>query len=219
MRHRLDQLGGLEQWTKLAYMTFAKASMDALQNWFFWTWKIGNSTAGRCESPQWSYQLGLENGWMPTDPRTAMGQCGNDSPFEGSLSAWQTGGAGAGSIPTDVLAGLAWPPPSILFPNSVTSPGTLLPTYSPTGSPVTLPGPTFTPVSGSASVQITASVDVGNGWNNPADTAGMMGPIPGCSYLDPWGGSSVSPPSPLCTGAPAARAEAVEATITASPSR
>ncbi|KAJ7197147.1 exo-beta-1,3-glucanase [Mycena pura] len=211
-----------EQWsngTKQAYMTFAKASMDALQNWFFWTWKIGNSTAGRVESPHWSYSLGLENGWMPTDPRTAMGQCGNSAPFQGSLSAWQTGGAGAGSIPTDVIAGLAWPPPTISFPNSVTSPGTLLPTYSPVGSPVTLPGPTFTPVSGSASVEITNSVNVGSGWANPTDTVGMMGPIQGCSYLDPWAGSSLSPPSPLCTGAPAARAEAVEARITASPSR
>ncbi|TFY50297.1 hypothetical protein EVJ58_g11106, partial [Rhodofomes roseus] len=49
----------VEQW--------ALASMSSLQNWFFWTWKIGNSTVtGKVEAPQWSYQLGLQEGWMPT---------------------------------------------------------------------------------------------------------------------------------------------------------
>ncbi|KAJ6547044.1 glycoside hydrolase family 5 protein [Mycena capillaripes] len=201
--------------TKNAYKTFAKASMDALQNWFFWTWKVGNSTAGKIEAPHWSYSLGLENGWMPEDPRDAVGQCGNNAPFTGSLSAWQTGGAGAGAIPTDVQAALAWPPPSIAFAGSVTSAASLLPTYTPSGTPITLPGPTFTPASGEPSA--SGSVNVGNGWTNPSDSAGMMVPIAGCSYLDPWIGSTVSPPSPLCTGAPAARAEAPEPTITTPP--
>jgi len=40
--------------------------MDALQNFFFWTWKIGNSTVlGTSSSPLWHYQLGLERGWIP----------------------------------------------------------------------------------------------------------------------------------------------------------
>ncbi|KAJ7168199.1 glycoside hydrolase family 5 protein, partial [Mycena crocata] len=188
-----------EQWsadTKKGYKTFALASMDALQNFFFWTWKIGNSTAGRVESPHWSYQLGLENGWMPTDPRQAAGQCGNKSPFNGPLASWQTGGAGAGAIPASVTQALAWPPPVISFPNSVQSDGTLLPTYTPQGSPITLPGPTFT---GSGSATATASP--GSGWQNSADTAGMMGPIGGCNYYDPWVASTSSPPSPLCTAA------------------
>ncbi|KAJ6550142.1 glycoside hydrolase family 5 protein [Mycena capillaripes] len=201
--------------TKNAYLTFAKASMDALQNWFFWTWKVGNSTAGKVEAPHWSYSLGLQNGWMPKDPRDAVGQCGNTAPFKGPLSAWQTDGAGAGAIPTDVQAALVWPPPSIAFAGSVTSPASLLPTYTPSGTSITLPGPKITPASGEQSA--SGSVDVGNGWVNPSDSAGMMVPIVGCNYLDPWIGSSVSPPSPLCTNAPAQRAEAPQPTITAPP--
>ncbi|KAG6813013.1 hypothetical protein H0H92_014751 [Tricholoma furcatifolium] len=42
------------------------ATMDALQNFFFWTWKVGNSTIlGTSSSPLWHYQLGLERGWIP----------------------------------------------------------------------------------------------------------------------------------------------------------
>lgn len=42
------------------------ASMDALQNYFFWTWKIGNSSVlGTSSSPMWHYQLGLQQGWVP----------------------------------------------------------------------------------------------------------------------------------------------------------
>ncbi|KAJ7261309.1 glycoside hydrolase superfamily [Mycena haematopus] len=203
--------------TKASYMTFAQSSMDALQNWFFWTWKIGNSSAGIVEAPHWSYQLGLQHGWMPTDPRTAVGQCGNTNPFQGPLSAWQTGGAGAGAIPSSVLNSLSWPPQSIVFANSVTSPAGALPTYTPAGTPITLPGPTITPASGAPSA--TASVNVGSGWANTADVAGMMGPVAGCSYLDPWIGSDVSPPAPLCTGPVARRAGAVEAVVTEAPRR
>jgi glucan 1,3-beta-glucosidase len=44
-------------------MQFALSSMDALQNYFFWTWKIGNSSVtGQVEAPFWSYQLGLQQG-------------------------------------------------------------------------------------------------------------------------------------------------------------
>ncbi|KAJ7118711.1 glycoside hydrolase superfamily [Mycena epipterygia] len=205
--------------TKSAYKKFAMASMDALQNWFFWTWKVGNSTAGIIEAPHWSYQLGLQNGWMPTDPRSAVGQCGNSNPFDGPLSAWQTGGAGAGQIPASVTQALEWPPTIISYPASQNTPGTLLPTYTPAGTPITLPGPTFTSTSGVASA--TKSADVGSGWANSADSAGMMGPVAGCSYLDPWIGSTVAPPSPLCTGGAAARfawpTDAADPTITQAP--
>ncbi|KAJ7739701.1 glycoside hydrolase [Mycena maculata] len=185
--------------TKNSYKTFALASMDALQNWFFWTWKVGNSSAGIIEAPHWSYSLGLENGWMPTDPRESVGQCGNISPFDGPLSAWQTGGAGAGTIAASVTSALAWPPGLISFAGSASSAQSVLPSFTPSGTPVTLPGPTFASTSGVAAP--TASIDVGSGWQNTQDTAGMMGPIAGCSYLDPWIGSTVSPPAPLCTNA------------------
>ncbi|KAF9012075.1 glycoside hydrolase superfamily, partial [Cyathus striatus] len=70
--------GSCDEWTdwqsynagmKRDIMNCALASMDALQDYFFWTWKIGNSSVmGKVESPAWSYQLGLEQGWMPKDP-------------------------------------------------------------------------------------------------------------------------------------------------------
>ncbi|KAJ7491298.1 exo-beta-1,3-glucanase [Mycena latifolia] len=199
--------------TKTAYKTFAMASMDALQNWFFWTWKVGNSTAGKVEAPHWSYQLGLENGWMPIDPRSAVGQCGNSDPFVGTLSSWQTGGAGAGSMAASVTDALSWPPPAISFPGGASA-ASVLPTFAASGTPITLPGPTFTPTSGATAA---ASISSGDGWANPSDTAGMMGPIAGCSYFDPWIGSTVAPPAPLCTAA-ANALFAVPTTTDAAPS-
>jgi glucan 1,3-beta-glucosidase len=157
------------------------------QNWFFWTWKIGNSTVtGVVESPAWSYQLGLQQGWMPTDPRTAAGTCGNTSPWQGPLQPYQTGGAGAGNIPASVTSSLAWPPATISNGGAITS----LPSYTPTASLITLSPPTFSP---------SVTVSLGNGWANPSDTTKMMTNIATCSYLDPWVGPTAAPPSPLCS--------------------
>lgn len=147
-------------------------------------------------APHWSYQLGLQNGWMPTDPREAIGACGGGSPFAGPLQSYQTGGAGAGDIPASVSASLAWPPPTL----SNAGPITDLPSYTPTGSVPTLPVPTFTATSGKS----TSTISAGDGWANSADTAGLMTDIAGCSYLDPWVGTA-DPPSPLCTAAPSKR--------------
>lgn len=191
---------------KQGMINFALASMDALQNWFFWTWKIGNSTTtGVVEAPQWSYQLGLQNGWMPKDPRTASGICANQNVWSPPLQAWQTGGVGAGQIPASVSSSYAWPPATISNAGAVTS----LPSYTPTGTVATLPPPTFTLTSGK-SVQTAAA---GNGWNNPSDTALEMVAIATCSYLDPWVGPSVAPPSPLCSAAAAAARAAAQPTI------
>ncbi|KAE9406818.1 glycoside hydrolase [Gymnopus androsaceus JB14] len=113
---------------KAGLMEFALASMDANQNWFFWTWQIGNSSASnRVESPLWSYKLGLENGWIPTDPRTATGTCaalGVSNPWNGTFLSWQTG---VEDMP-------------------------FLPTYLPTATVNTLPPPTLTGTTKSISV-------------------------------------------------------------------
>ena len=101
-------------WTdqmKNGFLNFQLASMDALQDWFFWTWKvcgiladlrsashyflqIGNdSVTGTVQAPLWSYQLGLEGGWIPPDPRKALGTCAalgvNTPQFNGSFQSWQ----------------------------------------------------------------------------------------------------------------------------------
>ncbi|KDQ60685.1 glycoside hydrolase family 5 protein [Jaapia argillacea MUCL 33604] len=192
--------------TKAATMQFALASMDALQNWFFWTWKIGNSSvSGQIESPSWSYQLGLQNGWMPLDPRQADGTCGNTAPWNGPLQSYQTGGAGAGQIPASATASIVWPPATI----SSGGAASLLPSYTPTGPIPTLPVPTFTQSSSKA------TISAGNGWQNPSDSAGAMVAIATCSYLDPWVGPNAAPPSPLCSGA--AKREVPEPTITPAP--
>ncbi|KAF8919326.1 glycoside hydrolase [Mucidula mucida] len=175
---------------KAAVKQFAMASMDALQNWFFWTWKIGESTEwGTVRSPAWSYSLGLANGWMPEDPREAVGVCGNTAPFQGSLAAWQTGGAGAGTI-TAATGDIAWPPATISNGGAVTD----LPSYTPTGSV-----PTLTADSAISKAATATKVSLGNGWNNPDDKAGLMTDIASCSYLDPWVGPTAAPPSPLCS--------------------
>lgn len=176
-----------DQTMKDSIKSFALASMDALQNWFFWTWKIGPSSAsGNVESPAWSYQLGLQNGWMPTDPRQASGTCGNTNPWTPPLKSWQTGGTGAGSNVQS--SGLQWPPTSISSGGVLAS----LPSYTPTGTIVTLPGPTFTSTSGS-----NVKIDVGNGWANPDDTQKMYTQVQGCSYPDPWCGPTATVP-PVC---------------------
>jgi glucan 1,3-beta-glucosidase len=174
---------------KSAMSGFAHASMDALQNWFFWTWKIGNSTvSGTIEAPAWSYQLGLQQGWIPQDPRSALGTCNNTAPRAGGAIPKGTGVADAAT------ASFPWPPTSI----SAGGAASLLPTYTPTSALVTLPAPTPMAVSGGPTP--TASANAGNGWNNPSDTAQMMVAIPTCSYLDPWVDPSTDPPSPLCGG-------------------
>lgn len=200
---------------KTDIMNFAMASMDALQarafllypshpimnhaqqNWFFWTWKIGASSAsGVVESPQWSYALGLENGWMPHDPRTGSGICADQNIWRPPLQAWQTGGTGAGQIAASVSEEYAWPPSTISNGGAVT----LLPSYTPTGTVATLPPPTFAVTSGKS----VATANAGNGWQNPSDSAGEMVGIATCSYLDPWIGPSATPPSPLCQSGVAA---------------
>jgi hypothetical protein len=160
--------------TKAGVMNFAMASMDALQQWFFWTWKVGNATNGVVSSPLWSYKAGLEGGWIPKDPRTAVGFCSQIgqpvTPFGGQFLPWQTGGTGAGQI----LAQHPWPPATIAPGLNVGA----LPTYTSTGPINTLPPPTFSPE--------PKPKPTLNGWYNKDDTAGAPATIAGVTYPDAW---------------------------------
>jgi aryl-phospho-beta-D-glucosidase BglC (GH1 family) len=185
--------------TKAGLQKFAEASMDALGDWFFWTWKVGNSTAGMVESPLWSYQLGFRNGWMPKDPRSAIGTCaslGVDGPmFDGAFLPWQTGGAGAGTIAPTATASFPWPPATI---SNVDAAVSLLPSYTPTATVVSLPPPTFS----ASATPATKSIDVGKGWFNSQDSAGAPTPIAGCTYPpDPWDAVDAVVPPPCGGGA------------------
>ncbi|QRW00897.1 Cellulase (glycosyl hydrolase family 5 protein) [Ceratobasidium sp. AG-Ba] len=166
--------------TKAAIKQFALSSMDALQNFFFWTWKIGNSTTwGTVASPLWSYKLGLDNGFMPTDPREAIGACSNTSPWRGPLPASKTGGVGAGTIDSAFAAAHTWPPASLSGIPDIA----VLPTYTPTASVTTLKPATFT----------GASVDAGSGWVNPNDQSPLYTAIAGCSYPNAWDAVDANP--------------------------
>lgn len=191
---------------KADILRFAMASMDAFGNYFFWTWRIGESLrTGKVESPQWSYKLGLQEGWMPLDPREADGICGSADAHSG-LAPWQTGGTGAGDIPAASMDLYPWPPASIAH----AGPPASLPSYTPTGTIVTLPHPTFATTSGD-SVKVTATPDLGNGWAHSADRALMAVNPSGCDYLDPWMSSDAAVPA-LCTGAAAAKRDEPMAT-------
>ncbi|KAJ7448949.1 glycoside hydrolase family 5 protein [Mycena latifolia] len=187
---------------KAGLMQFALASMDAMQDWFFWTWKIGPAADGVVRSPLWSYQLGLESGWMPTDPRVAAGKCAaigvTGAQFDGTFSAWQTGGAGAGTIAaaaTDEFG--TWPPLTISHVDDAAL--TVMPTYTATGSVPTLTY--ITPTDGAATTTITPTATPGNGWFDAQDTALGVTAVAGCMYPNAWSALSSAAPTALCTGA------------------
>ncbi|KAJ3510567.1 hypothetical protein NLJ89_g4596 [Agrocybe chaxingu] len=179
--------------TKAGLMRFTSATMDALRDFFFWTWKIGPSTRGIVESPLWSYQLGLRNGWMPTDPRTAIGTCGSSTgpQFDQSFEPWMTGGVGAGSIGPAQTAQYPFPP---AFISNAPVAASNLPMYTPTGAISTLSAPTYTGSTGN-------TIPAGNGWFNPNDNAPAPTPISGCVYPDAWDAWNLAVPSG-CTGTP-----------------
>lgn len=171
------------QQTKDQFKAFALRSFDALgvrvvllssswsltplpqQHWFFHTWKIGaSSVTGKIESPMWSYQLGLQEGWIPKDPSRATGICGNTSPAQ-PLTPEMVGAAGPGSISASARAQYPWPPKP-LRPYNFDSNNIFV--YTATGAIPTLPVPT--PTTGAA-----------DGWYNNADARPMYTPISGCS--------------------------------------
>jgi hypothetical protein len=160
-----------------------------------------SSATGKVESPMWSYQLGLQEGWIPTDPRTSEGVCnaaGINRPFEGPLRPSQTGGQGAGTIAPTFLASYGeWPPASLANINATDM--FFLPTYTPTGTVPRLPPPTYTLKSGGTTVG-------GNGWYDSADTAGAPVNISGCTYPDAWAETTL--PIPTTTCGPTARRRA-----------
>ena len=182
-------------------------SMDAMHmpGYMFWTWKVcacvlvaaliisefinfgysklqigTSSVTGVPSAPMWSYQLGLENGWMPLDPREAEGTCTTLNVafgvnFTGQFPAWQTGGADAGVFQPSATSTIEVYPPTLS--NAMDANPTLLPFYTDVSANPTLPATTF----------MGATVSVGNGWAEPQDTALAPAPVPGCIYPDAWG--------------------------------
>ncbi|KAF8514621.1 glycoside hydrolase superfamily [Gautieria morchelliformis] len=184
---------------------FALTSMDSLQNYFFWTWKVGNSsTTNTVRAPLWSYQLGLQVGAIPSDPREAYGACASVGvaptvPFAGTYLPWQTGGSGAGTINPSVSSQFVWPPATMAGVTPANQVA-LLPTYTNTAPVETLPMPTYTFTTGGSTSTITS----GNGWLDAQDTQGGVTAVAGCTYPDPWNAVSATLPTAACTGPAAA---------------
>ncbi|EJD38715.1 glycoside hydrolase family 5 protein [Auricularia subglabra TFB-10046 SS5] len=179
--------------TKDKLRNFALSSMEAMRNFFFWTWKIGPSLrTGKVQAPLWSYSLGLANGWIPQDPREAIGHCASRGvqldpalAFNGKLSASATGGPGAPSTldPAATATVRPWPPTQL---DQVDGDNVQFPMYTPTGAIHTLPPPTATPAPSKSL----------NGWAFPQDTALAAVPIAGCTYPDAWNGPTAPVPPP-----------------------
>ncbi|KAJ7639059.1 glycoside hydrolase family 5 protein [Roridomyces roridus] len=181
---------------KGALLNYVQATMDAQQDWFFWTWKIGPNMAGVIGSPLWSYQLGLQEGWIPADPRTAVGNCEANGltpvPFNGTYAPWATGEA-TSTIAASSTSSFPWPPPTI---SNADVPVSLMPTYTSTADIITMPAATFT----SAPSSVTASVD---GWFDPQDTTPGVTAVAGCTYPDEYNGlftGTITVPTAPCTG-------------------
>ena len=110
------------------------------------------------------------------------------------FSAWQTGGAGAGTLlgPTAV-----WPPTSL--PGVGVVAPTALPSYTATGPAITLPPIANNPssVTGNDNPYYTASptASVVDGWANAQDTLGQSVEVAGCedAYPDEYDGGDVIP--------------------------
>ena len=155
--------------------------------------QIGPSAdSGTVEAPLWSYKLGLDNGWMPKDPREAFGICeslGVDpNTWNETYPSYATGGAGADEIAASSVASYgAWPPTSI---NDVpTQSMAYLPQYTATASVVSLPPPT---------TFAAATVSTPGGWFDTSDVRSAPTAIAGCEYPDAWSAVNAAVPTSGC---------------------
>lgn len=127
-----------------------------------------------------------------------------------------TGGVGAGVVPAAVTAAYVWPPAEIEWTGVPVDAPMLtvaqLPRYTPTGSLITLPAPTF--------AGATATVDAGNGVAAPAaNTQSAYVPIANCQYIDTWTGNGLEVPANACGAqAPLGRRDVPEPLVTPPPS-
>lgn len=204
-------VGNCSQWndyaswsddTKAGFQLVAQGHISALRNFFFWTWKTGYSTTlGMIANPMWNYQLGLQEGYIPANPRTAVDACPSlvtaygagiaYSPSSASsLSAWMTGGTGAGTILDTAMYSSysAWPPVSI---GAGATPVSNLPTYTPTGARITLSASTPT----SYPSGYSSATNAGDGWYQSSDKSRFNTPIATCSYPGAWSGAAEAIPT------------------------
>ncbi|KAJ7117234.1 glycoside hydrolase [Mycena crocata] len=185
--------------TKAGLMQFSLASMDAMQDWFFWTWKVRFiRSSARPPTALCARRFGRISWVSRTDgcrpiraPRT-----GNARP---SASTTRLSTGHTGTIAPDAVASFGtWPPKSIAHVDADVL--TVLPTYTPTGSVATLTYGTPT-ATGTVKVTQTPTATAGDGWFDKDDKALGMTAVAGCTYPNAWGAMTLPAPNALCTGA------------------
>ncbi|KAI9605108.1 hypothetical protein H4Q26_003081 [Puccinia striiformis f. sp. tritici PST-130] len=203
-------------WTpdmKKSIADLAATSQDAMQNSFFWTWKISRSirTPDVKPNPMWDYQLGLQQGWIRPDARASVGACltvaaqqgaaAPVQPWSGKFEDWQIGeGSNAPRTidPAQIALYGQWPPKQIFVQqgeNPVYPDVNNLPQYTPTGTPVVLKPD----ASNSRGSSASGPIGPGTGWANDSDKAGWYVPIKDCQYPNPWAaGGLPAPNAPFC---------------------
>jgi glucan 1,3-beta-glucosidase len=200
--------------TKQVMHDSAIAQMSSFKNYFFWTWKIGNSLrTGGPVNPNWSYKLGYDNGWMPTNPYVdSQSACSvlqatypaitkTSITWSSTFADYQTGAA---STYTPNTVSYSWPPPSLASSGTQTASSlaaTLQPTYTATGPHLTVSIATPT-----VSVK-NEPVPTLNPWAAGVYTQPAYVAIPNCNYFaDIWANATTTMAGwPCGTGLPQAR--------------
>ncbi|KIY53213.1 glycoside hydrolase [Fistulina hepatica ATCC 64428] len=194
---------------------FSRAQMDAFGDWFYWTWKVGESTSSIVESPLWSYKLGLELGFIPSDPRTALGKCAAigvaGTQFSGTYAASATGALGTDPASYALVSsasayGMTWPPATVSGVDGATAAGSELPTYTATDVVSSLPAIVTLTVMATDSKESAYTISAAVGWYDSQDTASAPTPVASCSYPDAWDATTVGLPATSCTSGITARA-------------
>ncbi|KAF8147430.1 hypothetical protein K438DRAFT_1989660 [Mycena galopus ATCC 62051] len=183
---------------KAGVQQFALASMDATQDSFFWTWKIGAALNGVVQSPLWSYSLGLENGFMPTHPRDSSASVPRSTSTTTPSTAPSSRGRPAAPVQRDHRADAA---ADLHAHRGVPSLTFITPTPSITAAAIAGASASASRAD-AAAASTTASV--GSGWFGAQDTLSVMTPVAGCTYPDAWSALSSTVPPP-CTGTTVAR--------------
>ncbi|GAA5988457.1 hypothetical protein JCM10908_003576 [Rhodotorula pacifica] len=189
---------------KSSLRDFARAQMDTFQNWFYWTWKTGKSTLHFPDleaNPLWSYSLGLREGWIPQDPRDAVGFCfsrprGEDVPQPKryplrAVDPWKIGKAGytAGPIPAELRERYqaTWPPVEFNPPHGG---------LAGSGGPRSAGLPVYERQSGNAT-PLRGPI----GSKKVQGRLDWVRPIEGCEYPDIWAGEQEYHGDSSCTAA------------------
>ncbi|POW19432.1 hypothetical protein PSHT_04704 [Puccinia striiformis] len=196
-------------WTpdmKKSIADLAATSQDAMQNSFFWTWKISRSirTPELKPNPMWDYQLGLQQGWIRPDARGVLEHVlplplnrEERYPSKHGLANLRIGKSVGSTHTIRTMATTTNFHPT--RPRSDVSRCEQPTPIRANGTPVILkPGPPDPHDS-----PITSPISPGSGWANDNDRAGWFVPVKGCQYPNPWeAGGLPAPTTPFCTGTP-----------------